>query len=153
MADLIVRRAEAKDAESIEELEQICFSQPWSYDSIYHELAANKLSFYLVAETEGKTVGYAGIWKIGDEGHITNVAVAPEHRRKRIGDTLVAVLIEVTEEDGIRSHTLEVRKSNQAAIRLYEKHGFKTEGERKSYYKDNGEDALIMWRRTEDERQ
>lgn len=153
MADLIVRRAEAKDAESIEELEQVCFSQPWSYDSIYHELAANKLSFYLVAETEGKTVGYAGIWKIGDEGHITNVAVAPEHRRKRIGDTLVAVLIEVTEEDGIRSHTLEVRKSNQAAIRLYEKHGFKTEGERKSYYKDNGEDALIMWRRTEDERQ
>ena len=106
----------------------------------------------MVAQIEEDVVGYAGLWKIGDEGHITNVAVAPEQRRKSIGDMLVGALIEVTEEEGITSHTLEVRKSNIGAIRLYEKHGFKVEGERKAYYEDNGEDALIMWRKTEDER-
>ena len=135
MAELIVRRAEARDAEAITELEKVCFSQPWSYESIYHDVAENKLSFYLAAETEGKVIGYAGIWNIAGEGHITNVAVSPEYRRKGVG------------ESGVLSHTLEVRKSNAGALRLYEKHGFKIAGERKGYYEDNGEDALIMWRR------
>ena len=152
MAELTIRRAEPKDAEAIEDLEQICFSQPWSYNSIYYDIAENTKAVYLVAQIEEDVVGYAGLWKIGDEGHITNVAVAPEQRRKSIGDMLVGALIEVTEEEGIPSHTLEVRKSNIGAIRLYEKHGFKVEGERKAYYEDNGEDALIMWRKTEDER-
>ena len=101
---------------------------------------------------QGKVIGYAGIWKIADEGHITNVAVEPLHRRKSVGDMLIAALIEVTEEQGITRHTLEVRKSNISAIRLYEKHDFKIEGERKAYYEDNGEDALIMWRETNNER-
>lgn len=152
MAELTIRRAEPKDAEAIEDLEQICFSQPWSYISIYYDIAENTKAVYLVAQIEEDVVGYAGLWKIGDEGHITNVAVAPEQRRKSIGDMLVGALIEVTEEEGITSHTLEVRKSNIGAIRLYEKHGFTVEGERKAYYEDNGEDALIMWRKTEDER-
>ena len=152
MAELTIRRAEPKDAEAIEDLEQSCFSQPWSYNSIYYDIAENTKAVYLVAQIEEDVVGYAGLWKIGDEGHITNVAVAPEQRRKSIGDMLVGALIEVTEEEGITSHTLEVRKSNIGAIRLYEKHGFKVEGERKAYYEDNGEDALIMWRKTEDER-
>ncbi|MBS6207783.1 MAG: ribosomal protein S18-alanine N-acetyltransferase [Firmicutes bacterium] len=147
LAELIVRRAEARDAEAIAELEKVCFSQPWSYESIYHDVAENKLSFYLAAETEGKVIGYAGIWNIAGEGHITNVAVSPEYRRKGVGDALMEVMLKVTEESGVLSHTLEVRKSNAGALRLYEKHGFKIAGERKGYYEDNGEDALIMWRR------
>lgn len=153
MTELIVRRAEEKDACSIAELEKVCFSQPWSYDSIYHDVAENKLSFYLVAETGGKIIGYAGIWNIAGEGHITNVAVSPDFRRKGVGDALIEELLKVTVEAGVRSHTLEVRKSNAGALRLYEKHGFKPEGERKGYYEDNGEDALIMWRREKDEEQ
>lgn len=152
MTDLIIRKAEERDAEEIERLEQLCFSQPWSYDSIYHDIAENKLALYLVAETSGHIAGYAGVWKIGDEAHITNVAVDPEYRRISIGDMLIAALIEVTEENGIFSHTLEVRESNIAAIELYKKHGFKIEGKRKAYYEDNGEDALIMWRKSENER-
>lgn len=152
MEDLIIRKAEANDAKAIAELEQICFMMPWSYEAVYHDVAENKLSFYLVAEAKGKVIGYAGIWKIADEGYITNVAVEPLHRRKSIGDMLIAALIEVTEEQGITRHTLEVRKSNISAIRLYEKHDFKIEGERKAYYEDNGEDALIMWRETNNER-
>lgn len=151
MAKLVIRKAEDKDVKRIEELEQICFSIPWSYDSIYHDVAENKLAYFLVAETAGKVIGYVGIWKIVDEGHITNVAVEPAHRRKHVADTLVEALIHVTEEEGIMRHTLEVRKSNVSAIGLYEKHGFKVKGERKGYYEDNGEDALIMWREKENE--
>lgn len=153
MTELIVRRAEEKDAGSIAELERVCFSQPWSYDSIYHDVAENKLSFYLVAETGGKIIGYAGIWNIAGEGHITNVAVSPDFRRRGVGDALIEVLLKVTGEAGVYSHTLEVRKGNTGALRLYAKHGFKIEGERKGYYEDNGEDALIMWRREKDEEQ
>ncbi len=153
MTELIVRRAEEKDAGSIAELERVCFSQPWSYDSIYHDVAENKLSFYLVAETGGKIIGYAGIWNIAGEGHITNVAVSPDFRRRGVGDALIEVLLKVTREAGVYSHTLEVRKGNTGALRLYAKHGFKIEGERKGYYEDNGEDALIMWRREKDEEQ
>ena len=75
------------------------------------------------------------------------MAVSPEYRRKGVGDALMEVMLKVTEESGVLSHTLEVRKSNAGALRLYEKHGFKIAGERKGYYEDNGEDALIMWRR------
>lgn len=145
-----VRKAEGSDAEAIAALEKVCFSQPWSYDSIYHDLAENKLSLYLAAEAEGSLMGYAGIWRIGDEGHITNVAVSPKYRRKGVGDALIKVLVAVTEEEGTVSHTLEVRKSNNGAVRLYEKNGFRAEGERKGYYEDNGEDALIMWRRKDE---
>lgn len=151
MAELIIRKAEEKDIRDIEELEQICFTQPWSYESIYHDIAENDKAFYLVAEVENKVIGYVGIWNIAGEGHITNVAVAPEYRRMSIGDTLITAILQVTAEDGITSHTLEVRKSNLSAINLYEKHGFRTAGERKGYYADNGEDALIMWRETEED--
>jgi len=146
MSDLIVRRAEAKDVDRIAELEIQCFTTPWSRESVYQDVVENQRALYLVAEIEGLVIGYAGIWSIVDEGHITNVAVAPEFRQHHIGSAIIAVLIEVTEKAGITSHTLEVRRSNEAAIRLYEKYGFKVAGERKGYYEDTGEDALIMWR-------
>lgn len=152
MAELIIRKAQKEDVKTIRELEQICFAMPWSYDSIYHDVVENKLALYLVAETAGMVIGYVGLWKIVDEGHITNVAVAPDHRRNHVGDTLIEALLQVTGELGVKKHTLEVRKSNISALRLYKKHGFKTYGERKGYYQNNGEDALIMWRETEDER-
>ena len=67
MAELTIRRAEPKDAEAIEDLEQICFSQPWSYNSIYYDIAENTKAVYLVAQIEEDVVGYAGLWKIGDD--------------------------------------------------------------------------------------
>ena len=151
MAELVIRRAEAKDVETIEKLEQSCFSQPWSYESIYQDIVENDRAVYVVAETEGQVIGYAGLWIIVDEGHITNVAVSPDYRRNSVGNTIVTALLQVTEDMGVKRHTLEVRKSNQAAINLYEKQGFTEAGERKGYYEDNGEDALIMWRDAEDE--
>ena len=151
MAELVIRKAEAKDVETIEKLEQCCFSQPWSYESIYQDIVGNDRAVYIVAETEGQVIGYAGLWIIVDEGHITNVAVSPDYRRNSVGNTIITALLQVTEDMGVKRHTLEVRKSNQAAINLYEKQGFTEAGERKGYYEDNGEDALIMWREAEDE--
>ena len=97
-------------------------------------------------EIAGHVCGYVGVWKILDEGHITNVAVAPEYRRMHIGRAMLETLFEVTGQAGIERYTLEVRASNEPAIRLYEGLGFKSEGIRPGYYEDNGEDAVIMWR-------
>lgn len=146
MADLIIRKAEEKDVLAIEQIEKQCFAVPWSYDSLYKDIVENKLAFYIVAEIAGQICGYVGIWKIFDEGHITNVAVAPEFRRKHIGRAMLETLISVTAEAGIEKCTLEVRAGNEPAIRLYEGLGFKPVGKRPGYYEDNGEDAVIMWR-------
>lgn len=146
MADLVIRRGEEKDILAIEELEKQCFATPWSYESLKYDIVENNRALYLVAEIEGEIVGYVGIWKIVDEGHITNVAVSPSHRRKHIASALLETLFRVTERAGVVQHTLEVRAGNEGAIKLYEGFGFKEAGLRKGYYEDNGEDAIIMWR-------
>lgn len=144
--DLIVRLAEERDIIPMAEMDILCFSAPWSEESFRKEITENHLAFYIVAEISGRMVGYAGLWGIVDEGHITNVAVHPDFRRKGIGEALITVLLSHTREKGIVSHTLEVRASNDAAISLYLKFGFEPAGLRKNYYEDNGEDAIIMWR-------
>ena len=146
MADMIIRRGEEKDILAIEELEKQCFATPWSYESLKYDIVENNRALYLVAEIEGEIVGYVGIWKIVDEGHITNVAVSPAHRRKHVASALLETLFRVTERAGVVNHTLEVRAGNEGAIKLYEGFGFKEAGVRKGYYEDNGEDAIIMWR-------
>lgn len=146
MADVIIRQAEPADAADIFEIERICFPDPWSMDSIVFELEENPRAFYVVAEHSGRVAGYAGLWWIEDEGHITNVAVMPGYRNRKIGEGIIRTLIEHTSSQGIRHYTLEVRRSNEAAIGLYGKFGFAVEGVRKGYYKFEKEDALIMWR-------
>lgn len=143
---LIIRKAAESDVPAVEAVEKACFSVPWSYESLYHDILENKLAFYIVAEIDGKVCGYVGMWKIFDEGHITNVAIAPEYRRMHIASAMLSVLFDVTGVQGIESYTLEVRAGNQAAIALYEGFGFREAGLRKGYYEDNGEDAIIMWK-------
>lgn len=101
-----------------------------------------------MAETKeiGQIVGYAGVWLIQEQGHITNVAVHPDFRRKHIGMAIVDVLMkESSKRAGTLTFTLEARKSNTAAIELYKKFGFLEVGIRKGYYQENNEDAVIMW--------
>lgn len=146
MTDLMIRKAQVGDVSSIVQIEEQSFGTPWSENAIRQEIVENENAFYIVAEIDGIVVGYAGIWLILDEGHITNVAVHPGYRRRHVGSAIMAVLIAVTEQEGIFHHTLEVRSENTAAIRLYENLGFHSSGVRKGYYSDTGEDALIMWR-------
>lgn len=144
--ELVIRPAEPKDVGDIAEMEQICFATPWSADAIAQELTSNHRAHYIVAEIEGRVVGYAGMWQILDEGHVTNVAVRPEYRGNHIASTIIAVMLEIGEGIGIARYTLEVRSSNEPAKALYRNFGFKEAGLRKGYYEDNGEDAVIMWR-------
>lgn len=143
---LIIRQANVDDVNVMAELDKICFSSPWSESAFSREIQRNPLALYFVGTVEEQVIGYAGLWCIEDEGHITNVAVHPDYRQRGIGELLVSALINHTAEKGIRSHTLEVRVSNYAAIQLYQKMGFEEAGRRKKYYEDTGEDAMIMWR-------
>ena len=127
-------------------VEHLSFSIPWSKEAFIEEVSNNKFAHYISALVDGKVAGYAGMWKVCDEGHITNVAVHPEYRGMGIGSSLIERLLEMARSYEIGSMTLEVRKSNLIAQSLYSKYGFKVGGFRRRYYADNGEDALIMWK-------
>lgn len=131
-------------------IETLSFKIPWSRNAFLDELTTNDMAVYVVAVSGNKVIGYGGLWRIFDEGHITNIAVHPEFRRCGAGSRIMDKLLEICHREGIKSLTLEVRKSNTPAQRLYENYGFKTEGMRKGYYSDTGEDALIMWRHDTD---
>lgn len=149
--ELIVRRGVVTDADDIAALEVVCFADPWSKESLVYELSENPRAVYIVAEVDGHVVGYVGVWGIVDEGHITNVAVSPDYRRKNIGSLLIYHMLKATTQAGLVRHTLEVRAGNATAQALYRKYGFEEAGIRKGYYQDNGEDAIIMWRDSEKE--
>lgn len=144
---MIIRRAETEDADFMSMVDLECFSVPWSSDAFRRKIVHNRIAFYVVAEHEEKIVGYMGFWRIENEAHITNVAVLPEYRRRKVGAKLIEHVMDFAREVGIDAYTLEVRRSNIAAINLYEGFGFEEEGVRPGYYFDNGEDAIIMWKR------
>jgi len=132
-----------EDTEQIALLDKECFAIPWSEDSFRAEME-NIFATYIVAKDEDKCIGYCGFWQAYDEGDITNVAVSPLYRRKGIGSMLIEAIIKEARNKNLVSLNLEVRKSNIAAQKLYGKYGFCVVGERKKYYSDNKEDALIM---------
>jgi ribosomal-protein-alanine N-acetyltransferase len=134
-----------EDISAVLEIEQMSFPTPWPRDAYQHELKDNRLACYLVAREFQRVLGYAGMWVILDEAHVTTIAVDPLHRRRRIGERLLVALIDEAMRRGARWVTLEVRKSNLGAQALYRKYGFKDIGIRKGYYSDNREDAIVMW--------
>lgn len=146
---LSIRRGVLEDAKRMAELELIIFPEdPWSYESLANEFSGINDTRYFVAEENGTVIGYAGLWAIKPEADIVNVGVHPDARRKGVAGRLLTALIDDAEDDGITDITLEVRISNRPAIALYEGFGFESAGVRRGYYQ-NGEDALIMWRRKE----
>ncbi len=131
--------------DDIMQVEQKCYgAHHWSRNSFVSELD-NPCANYIVALIEQRCVGYMGLWRIFDEAHITNLAVHPDFQGNKIAHSLIISSIDSCYKDKIKYMTLEVRKTNEKAIHLYEKFGFKSLGLRKKYYQDNGEDALIMW--------
>jgi ribosomal-protein-alanine N-acetyltransferase len=140
-----LRRMMLSDVEQVLEVEHRSFTAPWSRQAFLTELADNHLARYIVAEYQGRVIGYAGVWLIVDEGHVTNIAVHPDFRGRHLGETLLRALMAECVGQGIRRMTLEVRVSNTVAQNLYRKLGFVGVGTRKGYYTDNNEDALIMW--------
>lgn len=144
-----IRLMGLEDIDQVHGIENLCFAIPWSLDSFKAEME-NSMALYLVAEVGGRIAGYAGLWQIIDEGHITNVAVHPGFQGMGIGEKLMKELIEESKKRCLNSMTLEVRINNLPAINLYKKLKFDIEGLRKGYYTDTNEDGLIMWLRMKD---
>ena len=142
MADIIIRRMTDADVDGVAAVEAATFPTPWSRDAFASEMK-NVAARYLVAEKDGKIIGYAGAWIILDESHITNIAVMESCRGQGIGRRLTHGLMQYLSNLGAAYATLEVRKSNAVAQSLYVSLGFIKLGVRKRYYEDNGEDALI----------
>jgi ribosomal-protein-alanine N-acetyltransferase len=127
-------------------VEEATFSIPWTRKDFEREVKENAMAIYFVAMDGEKIVGYAGMWHVITEGHITNVAVLHDYRRQGIGDLLMGNLEKAALEKEMIGITLEVRINNAPAQRLYHKYGFRAEGLRKNYYADTHEDAVIMWK-------
>jgi ribosomal-protein-alanine N-acetyltransferase len=132
------------DLAAVQAIEHASFSSPWPVQAYESELRTNRLARYLVVRAGEALVAFGGIWLMIDEAHITTFAVDPRWRRRGIGERLLVALLDEAIERGGREATLEVRLSNVAARRLYEKYCFRPVGLRPRYYSDNGEDALIM---------
>jgi len=140
-----IRTLEAGDLTAIEAIEQRAYPTPWSRSMFASELA-KPTSICLGAFEGDDLLGYVINSRYVDAWHIMNVAVDPDRRRRGIATRLLERLFELTRDDERRGYTLEVRISNEDAIRLYEQLGFEPRGIRRGYYTDNKEDALIMWR-------
>lgn len=134
------------DVEAVTELEQECFSRPWSKESLKKEVN-NPNSLFLIYEINKKTIGYIGMYLVIDEADITNIVITKSYRGKGYGKKLLAEAINQVFSMGYLGVTLEVRKSNKTALSLYERLGFKIEGERRNFYDAPLENALIMWKR------
>ncbi|MDT3701317.1 MAG: ribosomal protein S18-alanine N-acetyltransferase [Thermincola sp.] len=136
---------EIKHLSAVVDIEHYSFPTPWSREAYFHEIAGNDFAYYTVALLDGKVVGYCGMWIILDEAHITTIAAHPAYRGRGLGAQLLYRLISEAGRRGCSRMTLEVRPSNDHALRLYTKTGFVSHGLRPGYYTDTGEDAIIMW--------
>jgi len=144
--EIEIRELQDTDIEAVSAIEAASFSMPWSPND-FRDLLSRNYCYYLVAIVDGEVAGCAGLTDICNEGNIDNVVVAEKFRGQGIATALLKELISRGEGRGINAFTLEVRVSNQAAIHVYEKHGFVSEGIRPRFYEKPIEDAMIMWRR------
>ncbi|MCR8643583.1 ribosomal protein S18-alanine N-acetyltransferase [Paenibacillus sp. N1-5-1-14] len=134
-----------QDIPYVLDIEKEAFTLPWSKDAFYNELTNNHFAHYMIMEINGEVGGYAGMWMIVDEAHVTNIALKGIHRGQKLGERLLIELQQAAATLGATRMTLEVRVSNEIAQNLYTKLGFTSAGVRPGYYTDNNEDALIMW--------
>jgi ribosomal-protein-alanine N-acetyltransferase len=133
------------DIPVVQTIEREIFLTPWPRNAYRRELSQNRLATYVVIREGDEIVGYAGLWRMHDEAHVTTVGVRRQDQGKGYGLALMLALIERAYAIGSRWMTLEVRASNYGAMALYEKLGFKVIGRRRGYYTDDGEDAIVMW--------
>ncbi len=145
-SDLVCLPMRTDDISQVIEIERQSFPSPWSRLAYLSEISENDKAVYIVAKRGERVIGYTGMWLVFDEAHITTLAVDPGERRKGVGRMLLRKLTEIAKSRGISRMTLEVRKSNHQAYLLYRSEGFVPVGIRPGYYRDNNEDAIIMWK-------
>lgn len=143
---ITIEELKEQDVEVVSKIEERAFSMPWSAAD-FLQMINNENALYLVVKSDGVPIACCGVRNILGEGEITNVVVDKPYRGNGIGSRMLFELLEKGKQMGIQAFTLEVRKSNEAAVGLYEKAGFVTEGIRKNFYEKPVEDGLIMWKR------
>ncbi len=141
---LVIRPMRPQDIEAVITIDRLSFTLPWSERAFHYEVSENPSARAWVAEWEGQVAGMLVLWLVLDEAHIATLAVHPDCRRRGIGERLLVTALEAARQEGGRRAFLEVRLSNLAAQAMYTKLGFVMDGRRLHYYKDNGEDALLM---------
>ncbi|MCR4691151.1 MAG: ribosomal protein S18-alanine N-acetyltransferase [Lachnospiraceae bacterium] len=137
---------EITDCDMAAKMEEELFSDPWSKKALEDAILRCD-SCYRAAREDGKLIGYCGLYLVGDEGYINQVAVTEERQGRGIGKELLSSLLSAAAEKGMKACSLEVRTSNQRAVRLYESLGFEKDGVRPGFYDHPKEDAYIMWKR------
>jgi [ribosomal protein S18]-alanine N-acetyltransferase len=143
---IIIRPMQEQDLDRAHEIDRLSFPIPWPASSLRYELNKNLSSICLVAEVaeDEIVIGFVVVWSILDEAHIATFAVHPDFRRMGVGRELLTAALKAAIQKGAASAALDVRAGNIAAQNLYQEFGFSVVGRRYSYYKDNGEDALLM---------
>lgn len=141
---MIIRRMTLADLPQVVAIDQASFSLPWPERSFRFEITDNPGSRALVAESDGVITGLIVIWLLVDEAHIATIATHPGYRRQGIATRLLIHSLQALKAEGAVNSVLEVRESNRAAQEMYRKFGFVESGRRPRYYKDNGEDAILM---------
>jgi ribosomal-protein-alanine N-acetyltransferase len=134
-----------RDLRRVMAIEDVVFPEPWSAAIFHSELALRRGRAYRVAREGRALVGYFGLMFVGDEAHVTTVAVAPDHQHRGVGTELFLAAVRVALEHTTREISLEVAASNHRAQALYRRFGFAPVGVRKGYYQRTGEDAVVMW--------
>lgn len=148
LSELLLKPITAEDLPAVVELDRQCLGGLWTMDGYQRELDSPNSELWGIARSPQQPqslIALGCFWAILEEAHITLLAVSPEYRRQGLGTLLLSTLLQKAQARGLERATLEVRSSNQAAIALYQKFGFKIAGTRKKYYQDNQEDALILW--------
>jgi len=141
---LSFERMRSRDLDEVVTIERASFTLPWSRGAFLYEMEQNRVARCWVLKDADRVIAYVCLWEIGDEVHITNIAVHPGSRRRGLGRTLLTSVLDDARHRSLRVVGLEVRPSNQEALGLYDSFGFKVVGRRKGYYYDTGEDALVM---------
>ena len=142
---MTLREMMVEDLDQVMEIEQDLFRVPWTREGYFAFLTRNDAMF-LVVEEKGQILAYCGLLMVLDEGDVTNVAVRRDRQKEGIGNFLIESLIRLAEGLGVTTIHLEVRQSNETALRLYERNGFTRDGIRKNYYENPVEDAILMTR-------
>lgn len=145
-SDIVISPMTLLDIDGVMEIEVRSFTSPWSRSAYIEELLFNKSAMYFTATNGEMVVAYAGIWKVIDEGHVTNIAVHPDYRSQGLGAEMLKAVLKYAQKNKLEKVYLEVRISNLTARNLYKHFGFLEDGVRKKYYLDNGEDAILMSR-------
>jgi len=146
--NLLFRQMDLKDLEDVKSIDKIAFPNPWPENAFRYEIEKNPNARLWVVEVneeeETKIIGFSVIWIVLDEAHVGTIAIHPNYQNQQFGQKLLANVCKQLITENISKIFLEVRESNNPAIHLYESFGFDVDGERKKYYRDNGETAILM---------